>query len=117
MKLFCTLLLFLFFNKYKCQNLTSNNLTTTTTTYNESDYDYDIQASNAFNEQINTSKDLIKLRKSLLYSYDRFSRPLIDSSKPIKISFSISIVQINGLNEAYQIMLSTSQVRIILVKF
>jgi hypothetical protein len=114
MELFCTLLLFLFFNKYKCQNLTSNNLTTT---YNESDYDYDIQASNAFNEQINTSKDLIKLRKSLLYSYDRFSRPLIDSSKPIKISFSISIVQINGLNEAYQIMLSTSQVRIILVKF
>lgn len=100
-----TIWIFIISNQINCQL----NVTFT----NESDYDSLIDDFKInYNEQVKTSSDLIKLRQSLLWYYDKNSRPLRDSSKQIKVKISVSIVQINGLNEAYQVMLSTSQLSI-----
>ena len=92
----------------KCQYLVNN------LSYNDTDYETYFATNDYFkaNERVKTSVDLIKLRQLLLWNYDKNSRPIRDSSKPIKIKLSISIVQINGLHETYQVMLSTSQVSI-----
>jgi hypothetical protein len=103
------LLLFNHCNSIQTQYLTANN--NTSNSYNESEYDLDNldELNFRFNGSIMTSDNLIKLRHSLLAYYDKNTRPILDSSRPIRIKFSISIVQINGLNEAFQTMMSSLQ--------
>lgn len=51
-----------------------------------------------------SSQDLSRLRKTLLNFYDRKSRPLVNSSMPIRVKIGISVSQINKLDEVYQVV-------------
>lgn len=51
------------------------------------------------------SSDLLRLRKSLLYFYDKKTRPLLNSKQPIHIYIGVSVSQINKLDEVYQVSL------------
>ena len=55
-------------------------------------------------KEVVDSKDLSRLRKALLYFYDRKSRPISNSSKPIQVKIGISVSQINKLDEVYQVI-------------
>lgn len=91
-------------------NLSKNNNHTNNTT-----------GRNKINETLNDSSQndivldhlsLLRLRRSLLYFYDRNSRPISKSSNSLYVYIGISIVQINNLDEIYQVMTSTLQVSI-----
>jgi hypothetical protein len=56
-----------------------------------------------FTEKIYDSRELIRLRKSLLFGYDRFSRPLVNSSHQVVVKLGVNVAQINGLDEDYQV--------------
>ena len=58
-----------------------------------------------FSEKIVYSKDLIQLRNSLLLCYDKYSRPLINSSEAINVKLGINIAQINSLDEDFQVFI------------
>ena len=105
-------LLFNHYNSIQSQYLTANNNNNNNNnTYNEFDYDIDDsdELNLLFNHSVMTSVNLVKLRHSLLAYYDKNSRPKQESSQPIRVKFSISIVQINGLNEVFQTMMSSLQ--------
>ena len=53
---------------------------------------------------VTTSRDLIKLRSNLLLFYDKKSRPLSNSSQPLVVKLGVSILQINNLDEIYQVL-------------
>ncbi len=56
-------------------------------------------------KQVENSHDLQMLRQSLLFRYDKNSRPLDSSLSPIKVQLDINIAQINNLDEVYQVRL------------
>lgn len=56
-----------------------------------------------FTEKIYDSRELIRLRKSLLFGYDKFSRPLVNSSHQVVVKLGVNVAQINGLDEDYQV--------------
>lgn len=64
-----------------------------------------------FNKRIESSRDLYKLRRSLLFGYDRFSRPLINSSDAVVVKLGVNVAQINGLDEDYQVNKTFGTVR------
>lgn len=53
---------------------------------------------------VSNSHDLLQLRKTLLNFYDRKSRPIKNSSLPIRVQIGISVSQINKLDEVYQVI-------------
>ncbi len=53
--------------------------------------------------QVITQDDLLMLRRSLLCYYDKNSRPLINSSHSIEVQIGINLIQINELDEIYQV--------------
>lgn len=63
-----------------------------------------------FDDVIQYSYDLKRLRDSLLYGYDKFSRPRVNSAKPVVVKIGVNVAQINGLDEDFQIMVSTLQI-------
>ncbi len=58
-------------------------------------------------ENVTSSYDLFRLRRKLLFFYDRDSRPLYNSIQPIKVYMSVKFVQINHLDEVLQVRPST----------
>jgi hypothetical protein len=50
-----------------------------------------------------TQKDLLMLRRSLLRYYDKHSRPLVNSSHSVEVQIAISLIQINELDEMFQV--------------
>ena len=46
---------------------------------------------------VEDSISLLRLKHSLLYMYDRTSRPLENSSKPMQVRLGLSVAQINNL--------------------
>ena len=63
-----------------------------------------------FDSPVVSNFDLIRLRRSLLWMYDKGVRPVADSTKPIDVHIGVSIVQINSLDEQYQVITTTLQV-------
>jgi hypothetical protein len=55
------------------------------------------------NKKVDSSSDLVRLKRSLLYSYDRNSRPLRNTTDAVQVRIGISIAQINNLDEVYQV--------------
>ena len=53
--------------------------------------------------QVITQDDLLMLRRSLLRYYDKNSRPLINSSHSIEVQIGINLIQVNELDEIYQV--------------
>ncbi len=66
-------------------------------------YQKQLQELFTFKEKIEHSQDLIRLRKSLLFGYDKFSRPLKNSSDSIVVKLGVNVAQINGLDEDFQV--------------
>ena len=56
-------------------------------------------------DKVESSYDLYRLKQRLLYSYDKGARPVLDSSQPIKVFFRVRFVQINNLDEVFQVLL------------
>lgn len=56
-----------------------------------------------FDQYITHSYDLNRLRQSLIYSYDKLSRPVINSSDPVIVKLGVNVAQINGLDEDFQV--------------
>lgn len=54
-------------------------------------------------KQVITQNDLLMLRQSLLRYYDKNSRPLLNSSHSIEVQIAINLIQINELDEIYQV--------------
>jgi hypothetical protein len=54
-------------------------------------------------KRIMSSGDLARLKRSLLYGYDRNSRPLKNATDVVRVRVGISIAQINNLDEVYQV--------------
>lgn len=69
----------------------------------DDDYDDDEGIDLSYNDVVTSSYDLLKLKRSLLYSYDKGARPLINSQQPIKVFLRIKFVQINNLDEVLQV--------------
>lgn len=70
----------------------------------DDDYDDDDEGIDlSYNDVVTSSYDLLKLKRSLLYSYDKGARPLINSQQPIKVFLRIKFVQINNLDEVLQV--------------
>jgi hypothetical protein len=60
------------------------------------------------NRLVSSSFDLNLLKESLLYMYDRKSRPLSNTSDAIQVRLGVSIAQINNLDEVYQVSFNPS---------
>lgn len=56
-----------------------------------------------FVETVTSSYDLDRLKQWLLLYYDKGSRPLANSSMPMKVYLRIKYIQINNLNEELQV--------------
>lgn len=54
-------------------------------------------------EEVITSYDLYRLKRKLLFFYDRDSRPLYNSIDPIRVYLRIKLLQINNLDEELQV--------------
>jgi hypothetical protein len=75
-------------------------------TVDDDDEEYEVDEEEILSEPVRTSDDLAKLRKSLLTGYDMKSRPIADSSTPFKVYLRVHILQINGLDEIYQVRIN-----------
>ena len=75
----------------------------------ESDNDYDASDWFTMPEQVLSSMDLQRLRRSLLHNYDRRSRPVRDWSHSTRVDVGVRLVQINTLDEVNHVMTSTLQ--------
>jgi len=54
-------------------------------------------------KQVITQDDLLMLRQSLLHYYDKNSRPLLNSSHSIEVQIAMNLIQINELDEVFQV--------------
>lgn len=54
-------------------------------------------------EKVVGSFDLFRLRNSLLHFYDKKARPLLNSSHAVQVYIGVSVVQINKLDEVFQV--------------
>lgn len=81
---------------------------------NRTSYQEHVDKVYKFKNEITSSYDLNKLRQSLIYGYDRSSRPVINSSQPLKVKVGVNVAQINGLDEKLQVNFRTykSQLRL-----
>lgn len=59
-------------------------------------------------DQVASSYDLFRLKRKLLFEYDRDSRPLYNSIEPMRVYFRVKLVQLNHLDEVYQVIYFTS---------
>ena len=69
---------------------------------NMTDYDEDVQ--------IEHVDDLVILRTLLLKDTDRRVRPVLDAMKPVHVFMGVRIMQINSLDEVFQVMTITLQI-------
>ena len=58
-----------------------------------------------FEDKIILNYDLNKLRRSLIYGYDKLSRPVINSSNAVTVRVGVNVAQINGLDDDLQVII------------
>jgi hypothetical protein len=61
-------------------------------------------------ENLKELSDEARLRFTILKTYDASLRPVVNVSKPTLVSVSLSNLQVVGLDEPNQIMITTAQV-------
>lgn len=69
----------------------------------DDDETYDEDPVDLFVEPVKTGDDLANFQHTLLANYDPDTRPVINSQDPIKVFMRATIVQINNLDEIYQV--------------
>ena len=69
---------------------------------NGDDNDNDVNNENDSKEIVD-SLSLFELKKHLLGLYDRNSRPIFNSSKPLMVRLGVSVAQINNLDVNFQV--------------